>query len=217
MATEPAAQTMAGATSTEAVEDRAAFHLLGHPLPALIDLKSTSGGTVDLFTLSLSRPVMLFLYPRTGVPGQAPPAGWDAVAGATGCTPHMTAVASHLPTLLAKEPELKVFGLAINPPDYQAEAKERLKLPFDLLSDSELQLTKALDIPTFQLNGQSYFKRMTLLLRGGQITRLDYPIPRPDQAASRAMQLLRSEQELMDEVEARDAATAATANTNSTT
>jgi peroxiredoxin len=30
---------------------------------------------------------VVYLYPRTGQPGQALPTGWDAIPGARGCTP----------------------------------------------------------------------------------------------------------------------------------
>ncbi|SNX85058.1 uncharacterized protein MEPE_03767 [Melanopsichium pennsylvanicum] len=198
-------------TEANGIEDRAAFHLLGHPLPALIDLASTSGTTVDLFTLSLRHPIMLFVYPSTASPLRSTPSGWSDIPGASGCTPHLISVATHLPHLLAKEPQLKVFGLSTQTHVEQIEAKQRLMLPFDLLSDEKLELTKVLEIPTFELQGKSYLKRMTLLLNGGQITRLDYPIRNPEEAPKQAQGLLRTEQELMDEVHARDAAAAAAA------
>ena len=195
-------------TAPNGAEDRAAFHLLGHPLPALIDLASTSGTTVDLFTLSLRQPIMLFLYPSTASPLRATPSGWSDIPGASGCTPHLSAVSTHLAALRAKEPDLAIFGLSTQSHTEQQEAKNRLKLPFDLLSDERCELTSALDIPSFKVEGKTYVKRMTLLLRGGQITRVDYPVKVPVEAAIRAEELLRTEQELMDEVEARDAAAA---------
>lgn len=67
-----------------------------------------------------------------------------------------------------------------------------------------------LDLPHFELGGKRYVKRMTLLLRSGQVNRVDYPV-KPEEAGRRAEGLLRSEQELMEEVERRDAATAAAA------
>lgn len=42
---------------------------------------------VDLRVLSFERPVLVFVYPRTGQPGVANPPGWDAIPGARGCTP----------------------------------------------------------------------------------------------------------------------------------
>ncbi|SJX63413.1 uncharacterized protein SRS1_11069 [Sporisorium reilianum f. sp. reilianum] len=196
---------------SSATKDRAAFHLLGHPLPALIDLASTSGTTVDLFTLSLRQPILLFLYPSTASPLRATPAAWPTIRGASGCTPHLTTVNAHLPTLLAKEPELHIFGLSTQSHAEQLEAKTRLGLKFELLSDEAGLLREALDIPCFEVEGRRYFRRMTLLLRGGQITRVDYPVERVEEAGKRAEGLLRSEQELMEEVEARDAAAAAAA------
>lgn len=178
-------------------------------MPALIDLASTSGTTVDLFTLSLRQPIMLFLYPSTSSPLRTTPASWSTIPGATGCTPHLTAVNAHLRTLLAKQPDLQIFGLSTQPHAEQLEAKTRLGLGFDLLSDEEGALRQALDVPSFECEGRWHFKRMTLLLNGGQVTRVDYPVKVPEEAARRAEGLLRSEQELMDEVEARDAAAAA--------
>ena len=189
-------------------QDRAAFHLLGHPLPALIDLPSTSSTTIDLFTLSLRSPIMLFLHPRLSTPISPTPSTWSTIPNASGCTRHLTSVNTVLPQLLAKEPQLKVFGLSTQRPAEQAEAKQRLNLEFDLVSDEAGQLGEALDIPSFHVEGQKYLKRMTLLLNGGQVTRVDYPVE-PDEAAQRAVRLLRTEQELMEEVEARDAAAAA--------
>lgn len=189
--------------------DRAAFHLLGHPLPALIDLASTSGTTVDLFTLSLRQPIMLFVYPSTASPLRVTPPSWSSIPGATGCTPHLTSIPPHIPHLLAKEPKLAIFGLSTQAHAEQLEAKQRLNLPFDLLSDEKEELRQALDIPSFEVEGKRYLRRMTLLLDGGQITRVDYPIEKPEEAVRRAEGLLRTEQELMDEVEARDAARAA--------
>ena len=192
------------------VQDKAAFHLLGHPLPALIELASTAGGAVDLFLLSLSRPVMLFVYPRTGVPGQPSPPDWDSLPGAKGCTPHLCGVRDSLSKLKEVEPELEIFGLSTQAPDEQKEAASRLELPFPLLSDSELQLTKALEIPTLPTkDGSTFLRRMTLLLRGGQITRVDYPILRPEEAAHQALHLLIPEEVLAAQVDARDAAEAA--------
>ncbi|GAC95247.1 hypothetical protein PHSY_002822 [Pseudozyma hubeiensis SY62] len=133
---------------------------------ALIDLASTSGTTVDLFTLSLRTPIMLFLYPSTASPLRATPASWSTIPGATGCTPHLTSVNSHLPHLLSKEPSLQIFGLSTQSPTEQLEAKTRLNLNFHLLSDESQQLREILDIPTFECEGKKYFKRMTLLLRG---------------------------------------------------
>ncbi|KAJ1023845.1 hypothetical protein NDA13_004679 [Ustilago tritici] len=194
------------------VQDRSAFHLLGHPLPALIDLASTSGTTVDLFTLSFRQPILLFLHASLSTPLRTTPSSWSSIPGASGSTRSLTALNIHLPNLLAKEKGLVVFGLSTQPHSEQKQAKQRLGLNFDLLSDEKQDLLSALHLPTFEAKeepGRRYVKRMTLLLRGGQVTRLDYPIESPEEAPVRAEALLKSEEELMLEVEARDAANAA--------
>ena len=44
-----------------------------------------------------------------------------------------------------------MYGVSTQDTDYQAEAQQRLHLPFPLLSDSSLQLTHALKLPTFKV------------------------------------------------------------------
>ncbi len=63
------------------VNDGAAKHLMGHPLPSLTPLQSTNGDEVDLFHLSLDKPILVFIYPRTGAPGENVPKEWDAIPG----------------------------------------------------------------------------------------------------------------------------------------
>lgn len=62
------------------LQDGACDHLPGRPLPRL-SLPSTSGRSVDL---EGAWRAVIFVYPRTGVPGQPTPDGWDAVPGARG-------------------------------------------------------------------------------------------------------------------------------------
>ncbi|PWN38994.1 hypothetical protein IE81DRAFT_295504, partial [Ceraceosorus guamensis] len=83
-----------------------------------------------------------------------------------------------------------IFGLSTQSTAYQSEVHERLHLPFPLLSDASLAFATALDLPTFSFEGETLLKRMTLLCRDGQITRVDYPIFPPDQAAQRALKIL---------------------------
>ena len=45
-----------------------------------------------------------------------------------------------------------MYGVSTQDTDYQAEAQQRLHLPFPLLSDSGLQLTHALKLPTFKVS-----------------------------------------------------------------
>ena len=52
----------------------------------------------------------------------------------------------------------------------------RLQLPFDVLSDSEMLLTRALRLPTFQYCDGTLLKRHTLIIAGGRIEEVFYPV-----------------------------------------
>jgi hypothetical protein len=67
------------------VNDGACDHLAGMRVPS-ITLPSTSGRMVNLGALTAPRTV-IYCYPRTGVPGEPLPEGWDMIPGARGCTP----------------------------------------------------------------------------------------------------------------------------------
>ncbi|PWN87515.1 BcpB protein, partial [Acaromyces ingoldii] len=168
----------------------ACVHLPGHPMPPLIELASTAGGVVDLFLLSLSRPVLVFVYPRTASPGEEVPESWNALPGARGCTPELCSIRDGLHPLVEHEPTLAIFGLSVQPTAIQQEAATRLRLPYALLSDESLALQKALDLPTLQWQGRTFLQRVTLLLKEGQITQVHYPVFPPDKAAAVALQML---------------------------
>jgi peroxiredoxin len=76
--------------------------------------------------------------------------------------------------------------------DYQREAVERLSLPYPLLSDQELKLAHALDLPTFQFNSITLIKRLTMIVDNGRITRALYPVFPPDQSAEQTLDWLRA-------------------------
>ena len=73
-------------------DDGAARHLTGLKMPA-VALPATDGSQVDL--AKLSGRTVVYIYPRTGVPGQPSPAGWDAIPGARGCTPQSCSFRDH--------------------------------------------------------------------------------------------------------------------------
>ena len=91
---------------------------------------------------------VLFFYPRTGEAGKAAGPEWDAIAGARGCTPQSCGFRD-----LHREFEsrgVRVLGVSTQTTEYQRVAVERLHLPFEILSDAELALTRALRLPTFE-------------------------------------------------------------------
>jgi hypothetical protein len=49
----------------------------------------------------------------------------------------------------------EIFGLSTQEPDYQREAASRLHLPYLLLTDTRLELTRAFRLPTFTATGMT--------------------------------------------------------------
>lgn len=117
------------------VDDGAADHLEGSRLPA-VSLPSTSGAAVDLG--ALPGQWVVYVYPMTGRPGVSPPAGWDEIPGARGCTPQSCAFRDHHAELEGLG--AGVLGLSVQSSAEQAEARERLELPYHLVSDDGLRL-----------------------------------------------------------------------------
>jgi peroxiredoxin len=71
------------------VDDGAAVHLPGSEVPA-VTLPSTLGGERDLAQAARGR-LVVYVYPRTGVPGEPLLDGWDDIPSARGCTPQSCA------------------------------------------------------------------------------------------------------------------------------
>ena len=132
------------------VDDGAASHLPGRAMPAP-SLPPTDGRQVALDALGSGRTVV-YIYPMTGRPGVALPEGWDDIPGARGCTPESCGF-RNLDAELRAAGAAQVFGLSSQPTGYQAEAVNRLQLPFAMLSDERLALADALGLPTFTVHG----------------------------------------------------------------
>jgi peroxiredoxin len=169
-------------------DDGAARHLTGLRLPS-VPLRATDGSEIDLS--KLPGRTVVYLYPRTGVPGQSPPDGWDAIPGARGCTPQSCSFRDHFAELKTLG-VARVFGLSTQDTDYQREAVERLHLPFPVLSDAELKLARAIKIPTFDIAGMTLHKRMALVIDDGVITKVFYPVFPPDKNAEEVIDWLKA-------------------------
>jgi peroxiredoxin len=170
-------------------DDGAADHLPGSELPD-VALPATDGPEVRLDVLG-GRTVV-FAYPRTGTPGEQSLGGddaWNAIPGARGCTPEVCSVRDLHDEFGALG--VRVYGLSTQTTEEQAEAAERLHLPYSLLSDAGLELATAMRLPTFEVDGTTLIKRITLFLEDGRVTGVQYPVFPPDGAADRALAALR--------------------------
>lgn len=164
-------------------DDGATAHLTGMRIPS-IPLSATDGRQVDL--ARLAGLTVVYIYPRTGVPGQALPTGWDGIPGARGCTPQSCSFRDHFADLKARG-VTHLYGLSTQDSAYQREAVERLHLPFSLLSDEKLEFARALDLPTFSVDGMTLIQRITLVVRDGVIEKVFYPVFPPDRSAAEVL------------------------------
>jgi peroxiredoxin len=200
-------------------DDGAARHLPGAAMPALT-LTASDGSRVDLAALDREPPAAkpadrepgaagasdrepgaaeasgagrtaIYIYPLTGRPGVDLPGGWDEIPGARGCSTEACDFRDHFADLRAAG-VARVFGLSSQEPDYQAEVVERLRLPFPMLSDPSFALAGALGLPTFAAEGhERLYKRLTLIVDGGRVEHVFYPVFPPDAHARQVLDWVR--------------------------
>ena len=174
------------------VDDGAADHLRGTAVPSL-ELPATSGARVDLAVLG-REPAVLFFYPRTGERGRSAGPEWDLIPGARGCTPQSCGFRDLHAEFLALG--VTVAGVSTQTTAYQREFVQRNHVPFELLSDAELGLTRALRLPTFEFpvaggGPTTLIRRMVWYVEGGRIARVWYPVFPPDQNAETVLAWLK--------------------------
>jgi len=161
-------------------DDGAAAHLPGMTIPP-VSLMATNDTRVTL--AGLPGRTIVFAYPRTGEPGKISLVeDWDMIPGARGCTPQ-TCSFRDLYAELKAAGATQVFGLSTQSNAYQTEMASRLHLPFPVLSDETLELTRALELPTMDVAGLTLIKRLALVIDDSRITHVFYPVFPPDRNA----------------------------------
>jgi peroxiredoxin len=147
-------------------------------------LPSTQGGEVKLASLAAGR-LVAYVYPMTGTPGRPLPHGWDDIPGARGCTPQSCAYRDAL-----RQFELlgaALVGISAQTPAEEAEFAAREHIPFPLLSDDGLRLRAALGLPTFEVEGRTFYRRLTFVAAEGRIVKVFYPVFPPDRDAGEVL------------------------------
>ncbi len=164
-----------------------------------VNLPSTLGGVVDL-AASTREPAVVFFYPRTGVPGRPPPrmadgTEWDAVPGMRGCTPQSCAFRD----LNEEFAELgvSIYAVSTQTTEYQREFAQRNHIPFPILSDWELRLTRGMRLPSIEMPVEAggpptLMRRMAWYCERSTIVRCWYPVFPPNENAARVLEWLRS-------------------------
>src|SRR5215217_6598080 len=164
------------------VDDGAADHLLGTMLPQLT--LESSQGPVSMRELSRER-LVLYVYPRAGRPGRPSPPGWDDIPGARGCTPESCAFRDHAQELADRGALLA--GLSAQSLDDQVEFAARNQIPYPVIADPELRFGAAVRLPTFDVEGVTMYKRITLIVEACAIAKVFYPVFPPDKNAEEVL------------------------------
>ena len=165
------------------VDDGAAAHLPGLEVPS-VSLPSTLGGDVDLADRAQGL-LIVYVYPRTGTPGEPTPPGWDDIPGARGCTAESCAFRDARSDLAARGASL--IGISTQTPEEQREFAEREHIPYPLLSDHGLALAAAMRLPTFEAAGLTLYKRLTFVAEAGRVVKAFYPVFPPDRNATEVL------------------------------
>jgi len=168
-------------------DDGGARHLKGMALPDL-ELPSTGNRRVNLSTVSAPR-IVIYAYPMTGRPDRQLPQGWDDIPGARGCTPETCGFRDHHKDLAKLHAD--VFGISTQDTAYQQEMVKRLEVPFEVLSDERMAFARALNLPTFTVDGMTLLKRLTIVARRGRIEHVFYPVFPPDAHAEEVIAWLK--------------------------
>lgn len=174
-------QAKSGAAETLVPKnDGGAAHIIaGTRLPD-VALPATHGAAINL--ARFQERAIVFVYPMTGVPGEANPPNWDRIAGAHGSTPEAEGFRDQYAGYRLRGYE--VFGVSGQSADAQAEFAARAGLPYLLLSDAASAFAEGLALPTFETGGRVYLKRLTLVVRDGVIYRVVYPVYPPETHAA---------------------------------
>ena len=160
-----------------------------------IFLRSTNNDRIDTSKIGRREKAVLFFFPAAGRPGVPDPGGWSLIPGARGCTPQLCNYREA--TSEFQKLGVKIFGVSSQRHEDQVEIAERNRLQYELLSDDELSLTKALDLPTFRVQSPVglvppvCIKRLSLVVSSGQIEKIFYPVFPSDRSANEALAYLK--------------------------
>ena len=157
-------------------DDGACKHLLNTSLPS-VSLANQDGNLLKLNRNDTFR-VILYCFPMTGHPEKPLPMGWDDIPGARGCTPQTCSIRDHYDDLIKLN--AIPIGLSTQNVNELKEMSKRLKIPYDVVSDANLNFANLMKLPTFKVDGKVFIKRVTLIITNSIIKKVFYPIFPPD-------------------------------------
>ena len=138
-----------------------------------ISLPNQDGNLLNLDRLDTFR-MVLYFYPMTGRPDKPLPDNWNNIPGAKGCTIQTCLFRDNYDEIISLN--AVPIGISTQSIDDNKEMTNRLKIPYDILSDEKLELSNELNIPTFSVDSKIFLKRITLIVEKKIIKKVFYPI-----------------------------------------
>ena len=157
-------------------DDGKCNHLKGMDIPN-ISLLTKNGDYLPLRRKESFR-MVLYFYPMTGNPCKPLPKNWNNIPGARGCTLQNCSFRDNYEEIV-KLNALPI-GITTQSIDEITEMTARLNINYDILSDCDLQLTQALNLPTFSIKNRVFIKRLTIIILNCKIIKVFYPIFPPN-------------------------------------
>jgi peroxiredoxin/GNAT superfamily N-acetyltransferase len=174
---------VADAMATAPLDDGAAAHLKGWERLASVSLPSTRGEVID--PAALPGRAVVVVYPWTGRTGLPNPPAWDEILGAHGSTPQLEGFRDRHEAFQAAG--VRVLAVSGQTTEHQRELVERLKLPFDVLSDATSAMRAAWKLPVFTAGKQTLLRRLTLVLNDGVPEHCFHPVHPPTSHADEVL------------------------------
>ena len=157
-------------------DDGSTNHLLGRNIPDII-LPSTKDSFLDLSNIT-RKYCILYFFPMMAISKNDLPSDWNDIPGARGCTSQNISFSEHN----AELEKFDVMAIGISSQTiYELEQLYSLrKLSQILVSDNKLEFQKRLNVPTFDMDGKTMYKRLTLVVKDSKIIKVFYPVFPPD-------------------------------------
>ena len=169
-------------------DDGSCSHLINRKFPD-ISLPNQDGHYLKLNRSDTFR-LVIYFYSLTGHPKKKLPENWNKIPGANGCTLQNCSFRDNYEKIIKMN--AIPIGVSTQPIEYITEMTSRLMINYDVLSDIDLTLIKALKLPTFSINKQVYLKKFTLIVDNNTIKKVFYPINSIDKHISEVLKWLQT-------------------------
>ena len=172
-------------------DDGSTNHLLGRQIPSLI-LPSTKDSFFDLSNIPQKYGILYF-FPMMGIPDKDLPLGWNGIPGARGCTPQNISITKHMVEL--EKHDAMPIGISSQPIADLEQLSSLRNFSQILISDNKLEFQKKLNVPVFTVDGNTLYRRLTLIIKNSKIVKVFYPVFPPDEHIFDILKWLEKENE----------------------